>query len=98
MRGQSEVWLEVWPVVMFENVRLAGVGVTTAGTTVEPPDPEYPRYIALVTPLMVSATAPSVPGKAAGENVTPNVVVWPGAKVIGRFKLITPKPAPMTVT
>jgi hypothetical protein len=83
---------------MFEKVRLAGDGVTTAGTTVEPPDPEYPRYTALLTPFTVSTTAPSVPGKAEGENVTPNVVVWPGARVSGRFKLTTPKPAPITVT
>ncbi len=92
------VWLEVWPVVMFVKLRLAGVGVTTAGTAVEPPDPEYPRYTALLTPFTVSATAPSVPGNATGENVTPNVVVWPGARVSGRFKFTTPKPAPITVT
>jgi hypothetical protein len=83
---------------MFENVRLAGVGTTTAGAAVEPPDPEYPRYTALLTPFTVSTTAPSVPGAATGENVTPNVVVWLGARVSGRFKLITPKPVPMTVT
>jgi hypothetical protein len=70
---------------MFEKVRLAGDGVTTAGTTVEPPDPEYPRYTALLTPFTVSTTAPSVPGKAEG------------ARVSGRFKLTTPKPAPITV-
>jgi hypothetical protein len=83
---------------MFVKLKLAGVGVTTAGTAVEPPDPEYPRYTALLTPFTVSATAPSVPGNATGENVTPNVVVWPGVRVSGRFKFTTPKPAPITVT
>jgi len=91
------VWLEVWPVVMFEKVRLAGVGNTTAGAAVEPPDPEYPRYTALLTPLTVSTTAPSVPGIDTGENVTPNVDVWPGARVSGRSKLITANPAPIAV-
>jgi hypothetical protein len=83
---------------MFEKVRLAGDAVTTAGTVVEPPAPEYPSTTALLTPLTVSTTAPSVLGNAAGENVTPNVVVWPGARVSGRFKLISPKPAPITAT
>jgi hypothetical protein len=58
---------------MFEKVRLAGVGTTTAGAAAEPPDPEYPRYTPLLTPLTVSTTAPSVPGIDTGENVTPNV-------------------------
>jgi hypothetical protein len=83
---------------MFVKFRLAGDGVTTAGTAVVAPDPEYPSTTPLLTPFTVSATAPSVPGKAAGENVTPNVVVWPGVRVSGRFKLTTPNPAPITVT
>jgi hypothetical protein len=82
---------------MFEKVRLPGDGVTTAGTAVEPPAPEYPSTTALLTPFTVSTTAPSELDKAAGENVTPNVVVCPGVRVSGRFKLITPKPAPITV-
>jgi len=91
------VWLEVCPVVMFVNARLAGDAVTTAGTAGEAPDPEYEITTALFTPLTVSTTAPSVPGIAAGENVTPNVIDCPGARVAGRSKLLTPKPAPITV-
>jgi hypothetical protein len=51
----------------------------------------------LFTPLTVSTTAPSVLGMAAGENVTANVIDWFGARVAGRSKLLTPKPAPITV-
>jgi len=91
------IWLEVCPVVMFVNARLAGDGVTTAGKAGEPPAPEYESTTALFTPLTVSITAPSVAGIAAGEKVTPNVIDWFGARVAGRSKLLTPKPAPITV-
>jgi hypothetical protein len=83
---------------MFVKVRLVGDGVTTAGTAVEPPDPEYESSSALLTPLAVITTPPSVPAVATGVNVTANDIDWFGARVCGRFKLITLKPVPIAVT
>ena len=88
------VWLEVCPVVMFVNVMLAKVGVTTAGVA---PVPDTAKSTVLLIPVTVNETVPLLPPAAVGANFTVKLVAWVGAKVSGKVSPLMLKPAPVTV-
>ena len=87
------LWVELCPIVTFENVRLAGVAVNTAGVI---PPPESAISTVALAPLTVNESCPLLAPIAVGEYFTLKLVLCPPASVKGSVRPLSLNPVPLT--
>jgi hypothetical protein len=85
--------VRVVPVTTFPNPRLAGLAVSCPGET---PAPVRAMLSWGFEASLVSARLPLAVPVDCGRKLTLNVVLWPAARFIGRFRFWMLKPLPVT--